>query len=199
MSLALRLGLTGGIGSGKSTVASMLEASGAMVLDADGISRQTTGAGGAAIQAIAEAFGTAFIDTHGAVDRNKMRALVFSDPQARKRLEAIIHPLVSAETQRLLDCAMSPCVVLDIPLLVESGRWRSRLDAVLVVDCEEATQMARVVARNGLPADEIKRIMASQASRAQRLACADAVVFNEGLTLSELRAEVGLLAHRFGL
>ena len=199
MATPWKIGLTGGIGSGKSTVAAIWQTLGAEVIDADTLSRQTTASGGTAIAAIARAFGAEFIAPDGALDRERMRSLAFADPAAKQQLEAIIHPLVSAETQRLLDAATASCVVFDIPLLVESGRWRARLDQVLVVDCEEATQKARTVARSALTADAVDRIIASQASRAQRLACADAVIFNEGLTLVQLQAQVREMAQRFGL
>ena len=199
MATPWKIGLTGGIGSGKSTVAAIWQTLGAEVIDADTLSRQTTASGGTAIAAIARAFGAEFIAPDGALDRERMRSLAFADPAAKQQLEAIIHPLVSAETQRLLDAATASCVVFDIPLLVESGRWRARLDQVLVVDCEETTQKARTVARSALTADAVDRIIASQASRAQRLACADAVIFNEGLTLVQLQAQVREMAQRFGL
>jgi dephospho-CoA kinase len=199
---ALRLGLTGGIGSGKSTVAGMLAELGASVLDADAESRRTTGAGGAAIGPIATLFGPQFIDAHGALNRDAMRARVFEDPSARKRLEEIIHPLVQDAITRLAEQANasgSKCVVFDIPLLVESGRWPARLDAVLVVDCETRTQISRVARRNGLQEDAVLGIIQAQAPRPQRLAAADIVIFNDGKSLDELRAEVASMARRFGL
>ena len=128
-----------------------------------------------------------------------MRQLVFADATARQRLEAIVHPLVSEVTRRLLAEATSGCVILDIPLLVESGRWRKELDAVVVVDCKEATQKVRVAARSGLTEEAVARIMDSQADRLTRISCADAVIFNEGLTMDLLRGEVHQLACRFGL
>jgi dephospho-CoA kinase len=195
----LRLGLTGGIGSGKSTVAQMLVAHGAALVDADAIARQVTAAGGAAMPAVASAFGAEFVDPDGALDRDKMRALAFTDPKARARLEAIVHPLVQAETLRQAAAATTPCVVLDIPLLTESAYWRSRLDRILVIDCSTDTQIARVVQRNGLEVAAVEKIMAAQAPRLQRLAIADAVLFNDGVPLDQLRAEVALLAPRFGL
>lgn len=198
----LRIGLTGGIGSGKSTVLGMLQALGAAGIDADAISRATTAAQGAAIPAIRAQFGDDFITPDGALDRDRMRAHVYAQPQARRALEAIIHPLVGAETERQVQAALAAghrAIVFDIPLLVESGRWRRAVDRVLVVDCLPATQLARVQARSGLPAAQVEAIMAAQATRAQRLAAADAVVFNEGLDLAQLQAEVAVAAGAFGL
>ncbi|MBI2769905.1 MAG: dephospho-CoA kinase [Burkholderiales bacterium] len=200
--MVMRVGLTGGIGSGKSTVLQMLAQLGAAVIDADAISRSVTAAGGAAIAAIAECFGAHFITPEGTLDRARMRDHAYADPQARGHLEAIIHPLVGAQSAREVQAALDAgiaCVVFDIPLLVESGRWRSQVDRVLVVDCEPATQVARVVARSGLPADEVGRIMAAQSTREARLAAADIVICNQGLTLEQLQAEVTQTARFFGL
>ena len=198
------LGLTGGIGSGKSTVAGLLAARGAAVIDADAISRATTAPGGAALPAIALEFGPHLIGADGALDRAAMRQQVFDDESARRRLEAIIHPLVAAETDRQArqaQAAGSPMLVFDVPLLVESGpRWRARVDRVLVVDCDPATQIERVMARNGLPREQVEPILAAQATRAQRLAAADCVLFNgAGVTLEQLRQDTGRLAMTFGL
>jgi dephospho-CoA kinase len=190
---ALRVGLTGGIGSGKSTVLAMLAELGAAVIDADAISRSTTAAGGAAIPAIAAAFGGHFIDAQGALDRAQIRERIYSDPQARRQLEAIIHPLVGAESARQVEAANAAgakCIVFDIPLLVESGRWRSQVDRVLVVDCRPETQVARVVARSQLTPSQVEAIIAAQAPRALRLAAADIVIHNDGLDLAALRHEV---------
>jgi dephospho-CoA kinase len=200
--VALRVGLTGGIGSGKSTVLAMLAARGAAVIDADAISRATTAAGGAAIAAIARTFGPEFITADGALDRERMRARAYAEPQARKDLEAIIHPLVGAESERQVQAALAAgarCIVFDIPLLVESGRWRRQVDRILVVDCHAATQVQRVVARSGLAPAQVEAIMAAQAPRALRLAAADVVVFNEGITLEQLQAQVAQAARAFGL
>lgn len=198
----LRVGLTGGIGSGKSTVLQMLAALGATVIDADAISRSTTAAGGAAIAGIAQRFGAGFITPEGALDRERMRERAYADPQARKQLEDIIHPLVGAASARQLQAALdarSPCVVFDIPLLVESGRWRSQVDRVLVVDCAPETQVARVAARSALAPEAVRAIMAAQATRAQRLAAADIVICNELLSLEQLRHMVVQVARGFGL
>lgn len=200
--MAARIGLTGGIGSGKSTVLQMLVALGAAPIDADAISRATTAPGGAAIPQIRAQFGADFITPDGALDRDRMRAQAYADPQARRRLEAIIHPLVGAEIQRQVQAALDSgarCIVFDIPLLVESGRWRAQLDRVLVVDCEPETQVARVAARSSLAPDAVRAIITAQAPRALRLAAADLVVCNEGLTLDELRNEVEQAAQSFGL
>ena len=190
---AQRWGLTGGIGSGKSTVAQMLAAAGAVVIDADQIARSLTAAGGLAMPQIEVEFGASAIDAQGSLDRDFMRQLVFEDPGARQRLEAIVHPLVGSLSERQAlqaGACGARWLVFDIPLLVESGRWRPQLDAVLVVDCEESTQVQRVSARNGLAPDAIARIMAAQATRAQRRAAADWVIYNDGLDLAGLRQEV---------
>jgi dephospho-CoA kinase len=197
-----RVGLTGGIGSGKSTVLAMLAELGAAVIDADAISRSTTAAGGGAIAAIAQRFGADFITPEGALDRERMRTHAYANPQARKQLEEIIHPLVGEESARQVEAALasqSQCIVFDIPLLVESGRWRPQLDHVLVVDCAPETQVARVVQRSGLAQEEVRAIIAAQASRAQRLAAADTVICNEGLSMAQLAAQVKEAARRFGL
>jgi dephospho-CoA kinase len=202
MQHCLRLGLTGGIGSGKSTVAQMLHALGAQVVDADAIARQVTAAHGTAIESIRTAFGPAFVTPDGAMDRDRMRALAFTDPDAKKRLEAIVHPLVGQGIEAQYQAAQAAgarCVVFDIPLLVESGHWRSRLDKVLVVDCLESTQITRVMARSPLTQATVRQIIQAQASRAQRLAVADSVIFNDGLTLAQLEQEVQKAAQNFGL
>lgn len=199
---ALRIGLTGGIGSGKSTVLQMLAQRGAFVIDADAISRATTAAGGSAIPAIGQRFGAEFITPEGALDRERMRAAAYADPQARRDLEAIVHPLVGAETARQVQAALqagSRCIVFDIPLLVESGRWRHQVDRVLVVDCPPLTQVERVVARSGLAPAQVEAIIAAQAPRALRLAAADVVIYNEGLSLQQLEAQVEQVARGFGL
>jgi len=198
-----RIGLTGGIGSGKSTVAGMLAARGAAVIDADAISRSLTAPGGRAIAPIAQAFGPGMIDAQGGMDRQAMREHVFQNVQAKKQLEVIIHPLVSQITAEQAQEAVQSgrrVLVFDVPLLVESGeRWRKQVDRVMVVDCDADTQRQRVMARSGLAAEEIDRILALQATRAQRLACADSVIFNQGLSLAQLEAEVARVAADFGL
>lgn len=190
------IGVTGGIGSGKSTVAGFLGERGGTVIDADAISRSLTAPGGAAIPAIRSAFGADAIDPLGALDRATMRQRVFADPAARARLEGLIHPLIWQEIDRLRHAARSASaafVVFDVPLLVEMRRWRPMLDAVVVVDCSPDTQQARVLARNGMDAAQTQRIMDAQASRTQRLACADRVLLNEGISLAGLREGTGEL------
>lgn len=187
----LRVGLTGGIGSGKSTVGHMLVRLGAGLIDADAISRSMTMAGGPGIEPIREAFGAAFIDTAGALDRARMRDAVFTDPEAKRKLEAILHPLISAETLRQSQQATQDMVVFDIPLLVEGGRWNKLLDRVIVVDCEVETQIRRVMSRSGWSREAVERVIALQATREQRLARADLVIRNENSTLPELESQVG--------
>ena len=190
---ALKLGLTGGIGSGKSTVANLFAALGASVVDADQISRATTASNGVAMAQIGAEFGAKFVKSDQSLDRDAMRELAFTDASARKRLEAIVHPLVGAEIDRQTQMAVlcqSPCIIYDIPLLAESSHWRSRVDQILVVDCPEAVQVQRVVARSGLQAGEVEGIIAAQAPRTKRLQVADFVIFNGGSSMEALRASV---------
>lgn len=200
--MPFRLGLTGGIGSGKSTVAQRLAQRGATVIDADAISRGLTASGGAALPAIARMFGDDLIDAAGALNRARMRELVFADSTARQRLESILHPMIADQTSLQHEAAIaagSKLVVHDIPLLVESKRWRRELDGVLVVDCRESTQIERVMARNHLSADAVQAIITAQASRAQRLAAADWVLYNdEGITIDALNAFTDQIAAWFG-
>lgn len=180
MATRFAVGLTGGIGCGKSTVADLFAARGAGIVDTDVLAHQLTAPGGAAMPALVQEFGANFATPDGALDRTRMRDLVFADPGARARLEGILHPMIRAAT---LDAAMSVAgayVIFVVPLLVESGTWRSRVQRVLAIDCQEATQIARVMARNGLPEAQVKAIMAAQASRANRLAAADDVIDNDG-------------------
>lgn len=195
----LRIGLTGGIGSGKSTVAAMLAELGAPVVDADAISRASTAPGGAAIDAIRRAFGADYIRADGALDRDRMRALVFADPDAKARLEAIIHPIVRAEIDRRIAACTADAIVLDLPLLVESDAWRQRCDRVWVVDCTPETQIRRVMARNGWPREQVLAVLAQQASRGERLAAADVVIDNDGIDLDTLRARVRAAWDRRGM
>ncbi len=198
-----RLGLTGGIGSGKSTVAARLQARGATLIDADHISRSLTASGGLALPLIAQAFGADLIDAHGALNRARMRELVFADSSARQRLEAILHPLIAEQTRQQHEAAVaagSKLIVHDIPLLVESGHWRTRLDGVLVVDCRESTQTERVMARSALSREAVQAIIDAQATRAQRLVAADWVVYNDdGVTIETLHAYTDQIAAWFGL
>jgi dephospho-CoA kinase len=176
----LRVGLTGGIGSGKSVVAARFAALGASIIDTDQIARGMTVPGGPAMPAIVAEFGPEFADASGAMDRERMRALVFSDLGAKARLEAILHPLIRATALAAAESATGAYVIYDVPLLVESGSWRDRVDRVLVVDCPEDVQVARVTARSGLDASQVRAIMATQATRAARLAAADDIIDNEG-------------------
>ena len=194
---SLRLGLTGGIGSGKSTVAQMLAARGAAVIDSDAIARSVTAANGSAMPAIAQEFGKEFVAPDGSLDRDRMRALVFSDPSAKLRLEAIVHPLVGIATQAQAQAAVQAghtLLVFDVPLLVESPRWRKLVDKVLVVDCLESTQITRVMVRSGLTREAVENIIRAQATRVQRLAAADITLFNEGLHLEQLQQSLDALA-----
>jgi len=174
------VGLTGGIGSGKSTVADLFVAQGAPLVDTDAIAHELTAAGGAAMPALRDAFGPAIADAAGALDRAAMRRLAFADPLARSRLEAILHPLIRDLSAQRCRAAAAPYVILAVPLLVESGSYRERCQRILVVDCPESLQIERVMARSGLSAEEARAILAAQASREQRLAIADDVLINDG-------------------
>lgn len=190
------VGLTGGIGSGKSAATAHFAALGASVVDTDVIAHALTAPGGAAIEAIRRHFGEAMLAADGSLDRAAMRKLVFDRPEARRELEAILHPLIRDESARQCLAAQGPYVILAVPLLVESGTYRERCDRVCVVDCPEALQIERVKARSGLAEAQIRAIMAAQASRAARLAVADDVVDNDG-TLDQLRVQVERLHHRY--
>ena len=191
--LSLRIGLTGGIGSGKSTVAARLVERGAELIDTDAIARSLTLAGGDAIEAIRESFGPDFIAASGALDRARMREAAFADAGAKRRLEAILHPRIGAEVERRVAASTAPVTVLDIPLLVESGRWRNRVDRVWVVDCSEALQVTRVMSRSSWTEAAVRAVLAQQATRAARRAAADAVIDNEGIDLGQLGREVDAL------
>jgi dephospho-CoA kinase len=194
----MRIGLTGGIGSGKSTVAGFLREAGAAIVDTDAISRGLTLAGGAAMPAVEQQFGADFVTADGALDRDRMRALAFSDAAAKRRLESILPPLITAEALAQANAATAPLIVLDVPLLVESGRWRSRVARVLVVDCSAETQMQRVLQRPGWTRERVEGALAAQTSREARRAAADAVLLNDGVPLVALRNEVMSLAARWG-
>jgi dephospho-CoA kinase len=178
------IALTGGIGSGKSSAARVFRELGATVIDADAIAHDLTGPGGAAITPLLSVFGDACIDSHGALDRPRMRNLAFAEPAVRRNLEAILHPLIRAESERRAKAAQGPYTVLMIPLLVESDSFqsegRARFQRILVVDCPEEVQIERTIERSNLPEAGVRAIMATQASRAQRLAAADDVVDNSG-------------------
>ncbi len=188
-----RIGLTGGIGSGKSTVAAMLVAQGAALVDTDGIARALTQPGGEAMAPIIASFGADVVSVDGSLDRARMRDIVFRDPVAKRQLEAILHPLISQVCERAAAAAQKPIIVFDVPLLVESGRWRAKVDRVLVVDASEAVQLQRVMARSGWSTQAVRAVIAQQASRSARRAAADAVIFNEQSGLQELAAEVRAL------
>lgn len=193
ISPSLRIGLTGGIGSGKSTVASHLQALGAAVMDADAISRNMTAPQGPAMPAIARIFGSEFVNVQGGLDRERMRAHVFTNAQAKQTLEAIIHPLVAEEIQRQTRVAIAGgrhLLVFDVPLLVESQHWRKQVDRILVVDCPVETQIHRVITRDQLSLETVERIINAQASRQQRLSAADWVIYNESLSLNDLHQTV---------
>jgi dephospho-CoA kinase len=175
----LAVGLTGGIGSGKTTVGDRLAALGATLVDSDAISRALTAAGGAAIEPLREAFGAAAIGADGALDRAAMRELAFADPAARARLEAVLHPLIRAESDRARHDAAGPYVVMVVPLLFETG-GHARVSRTLVVDVPEAVQVSRVIARSALPEPEVRAIMAAQWPRWRRLQAADDVIWNGG-------------------
>lgn len=190
------IGLTGGIGSGKSAAADEFARLGATLVDTDAIAHALTAPGGAAIDAVRTVFGDACIDASGAMDRAKVRARVFADPSARRRLEDILHPLIRQESTARVAAAAGAYVVLVVPLLIESADYRSRVDRVLVVDCPVELQLARVRARSGLSDDEARRIIAAQVSRETRLAAADDVIDNSG-TLETLYAQVQRLHQRY--
>lgn len=191
------VGLTGGIGSGKSTVADLFAALGAGVVDTDAIAHELTEAQGAAMPEIAAAFGQAVLRADGAFDRAAMRRLVFSDASAKSRLEAILHPMIRRESELRCRAAQGvPYVILVVPLLVESGAYRNLLDRILVIDCDEALQISRVVARSGLSVAEVQAIMATQTARADRLAAADDLVLNNA-DQESLRVKVEVLHQRY--
>ena len=192
---AILVGLTGGIGSGKSAIAERLASYGAAIIDSDVIAHQVTSTGGPAIEPIREQFGAEFIQPDGALDRNKMRVLVFADPQSRKALEAITHPLIRTKAIEEASLAIqnrAPYIVFVVPLLLESSEWSQHIDHIVVVDCPEALQIKRVMERNGLTKAEVESILQAQASRAERLAQADTVIENMG-SLEDLEPQVQLL------
>jgi dephospho-CoA kinase len=190
------VGLTGGIGSGKTAVAHLFARRGIAVIDSDEIAHELTRTGGAAIEPIRAAFGSAFIGADGALDRAAMRRLAFGDVRARQKLEAILHPLIGRESARRSERAASAYVILVVPLLVEGGADRSRYSRVLVVDCTEAQQVERVKRRSGLSDAEVRNILSAQATREQRLARADDVIDNSG-ALDTLERQVALLHEKY--
>ncbi len=186
------IGLTGGIGSGKSAAASRFAELGAAIVDTDAIARELTAPGGSAVPALRSEFGGEYITADGGLDRARMRRLVFQDPEARKKLEAILHPLIRAESHARIAAADRPYVVVVVPLLLETGAYRDLIDRVLVVDCAEERQMRRAVERSGLSEDDVRAIMAAQLARAERLARADDVLPNDG-SMEDLRRQVNEL------
>ena len=191
------VGLTGGIGSGKSTVADLFAAQGVTIVDTDLIAHQITAPGGVAMPKIATEFGAAFVAPDGSLDRARMRTLVFADEVARRRLEAITHPLIRTGTERARRAATGLYVMLVVPLLVESGAWKTRVERVLTVDCSVETQISRVMRRNAFSREQVLAIMARQATREARLAAADDVIVNEDSSIDELRAQVEALHVRY--
>lgn len=194
----LRVGLTGGIGSGKSLVADLLAGHGAAIVDTDAIAHRLTAAGGHAIAAIRREFGEAFIDPSGALDRARMRAQVFGDDAVRRKLEAILHPLIRAQAEADAAAATTAAyVVFAVPLLVESGDWISRVNRVLLVDCPVPEQIRRVTQTRGLARAQVESIIVRQASRAQRLAAADDVIVNAG-SRSQVASRIARLHLHYG-
>ena len=194
--MAFCVGLTGGIGCGKTAATEMFAELGAGVVDTDVISRELTAPGGAAMPDIAREFGAEYVAPDGSLDRPRMRALVFGDDAAKRRLEAILHPLIRDESRRRITDSTAPYVLLVVPLLFETGSYRDLLNRVLVVDCSPARQIERVMARSGLSADEVSRIMKAQIGRAERLARADDVLTNDG-DIKALRHEVTKLHKKY--
>lgn len=194
--MSLLVGLTGGIGSGKSTVADMFAAQGVRIIDTDLISHQLTRAGGQAIPAIRDRFGSAFIDTTDALDRSKMREHVFASPSERKLLESILHPLILAQTKQMAASATNaPYTVIVVPLLFESAHYVDWLNHVISVDCPEETQIARTLQRSQLDEGSVRAIMAQQLSRAERARLADELIHNDG-SLADLEKQVVGIHHR---
>lgn len=184
------VGLTGGIGSGKSTVADLFAAHGVPLVDTDLIAHRITAPHGIAMPQIAAKFGDSFVAADGSLDRARMRTLVFSDDGARKRLEGITHPLIRAETEREQREAQGPYVIVVVPLLVESGSWKTRVNRVLTVDCSVETQISRVMSRNGFSREQVLAIIARQATREARLVAADDIIDNDNAPLKSLKAQV---------
>ena len=193
-----KLGLTGGIGSGKSTVSKLLAQWGATVIDTDQLARALTAAGGQGIKPIETAFGPHLIDTSGAMDRARMRELVFADSTARHKLEQILHPLIGAAAALAARAATGKYIVFEIPLLVESGNWLNRIDRIFVVDCDVDCQISRVQTRSGLSLPAIQKILAAQASREQRLSVADDVILNDNsVSIDYLTRQAAALHERW--
>jgi dephospho-CoA kinase len=192
----LKIALTGGLGSGKSTVSARFASHGIEIVDTDAISRELTAPGGMAIPALRADFGESVVAADGGLDRPRMRALAFADPAARARLEGILHPLIETEGLRRCAAARSSYVIVDVPLLIETGHWRRHCDRICVVDCPRTLQIARAAARSGLSQSEIEAILAAQASRESKLAAADDIIDNS-TTLETLQAQVDTLHTRY--
>jgi len=190
------VGLTGGIGSGKSAAAADFAALGATVVDTDVIAHELTAKGGAAMVAIEKLLGPEAVSGDGSMNRSKVRERVFADPAAKRKLEALLHPMIREESARRIAAAAGPYVVHVVPLLIESRDYRSRVDRVLVVDCPELTQIERVRARSGLSESEVRAIMRTQATRAERVAAADDVIDNGG-SRDALRKQVAALHQKY--
>jgi dephospho-CoA kinase len=190
------VGLTGGIGCGKSQATGMFAELGADIVDTDAIAHELTGPGGRAMEELAKAFGSRYVRENGSLDRDRMRELVFSDPAAKTRLEAIIHPMIGAESRRRVAEGMGPYVLLVVPLLLETGAYRDMVNRVLVVDCDESHQLERTMTRSRLPEDAVRGIMATQLSRTERLAQADDVLSNDA-DIPSLRTQVEALHERY--
>ena len=196
MTATFSLGLTGGIGSGKTTIANIFGELGATLIDTDLIAHQLTVTGGLAIAAIQAQFGNSFLTADGAMNRAAMRELVFSDPVQKSRLESILHPLIRQETERAASVASGDYPIFVVPLLVESGNWKTRVSRILVVDCNEEVQIQRVMSRNDLSRQQVVAIMQNQVSRQQRLTAADDVIVNEG-SIAEIREAVTALHRQY--
>jgi dephospho-CoA kinase len=190
------LGLTGGIGSGKTTVSTMFAELGATIIDTDVIAHQLSQPGGDAIAAIAQKFGAAYIDVNGAMDRVKMRELVFANPQAKKNLEAILHPLIRQHCEQAAAGSKAAYPIFVVPLLIESGDWKARVQRILVIDCDQETQIKRVMLRNHFAREQVLQILAAQASRDERLAQADDVI-DSMANVSQVRIEVERLHRKY--
>lgn len=194
--MPLVIGLTGGIGSGKTSAAKFFTTVGTNVIDTDKISRELTHPQGAAISSIQKSFGRNFITANGGLDRKKMRDVVFSDGTSRRQLEAILHPLIRTEAVRLIALTSSPYVVIVVPLLLETGGYREKVQRILVIDCNEKSQIARAILRSGLSKHEVHAIMATQISRQERLRQADDVIVND-MDILHLQKQVEILHRKY--
>jgi dephospho-CoA kinase len=195
--MSFLVGLTGGIGCGKSSVAILFKECGVTVVDSDQISHQLTDSGGEAIAAIRAEFGDEFIDSNGALDRSKMRQLAFSDSHARRRLESVLHPMIREKMlEQVRANSAETYLLLVIPLLLEADNYRELVQRILVVDCEEETQLARTMRRSGMIEQEVRAIMAGQIAREERLKCADDIIRNDA-DIDSLRFQVKQLHRKY--